>query len=736
MNQNLLHRHSAAPFMLRAVGIACAFAALAPTGAALAQTTPLAAVTPSISVEDGTALESVTVTVRKREERGQDVPQSMNVFSGAALENSGITQVEELQFRTPGLKVVNALGAASVSIRGISNNASARGGSASTAVHLDGVYLPRPILALGEVFDLNRVEVLKGPEGTLYGRNATAGVINYLTRDPRGESGFDGFVGVGSYGLLRSQAGFDINLGATAGLRVSAVRSQDEGYTKNIGAGGGNIDARDFSALRLKGMFDLTKDVQLKLTVQGVNDQGTQGMGASHNPATTNAYVFQSGAPQRESERRIRLDTRADSSRQGNIVSAEVSANLANDLEFKSITGYVEYRSRGALDADGVGGFIENSLVTDKSTFVSQEFQLSGRFGPAVRWTSGLYVSRETTSGTSLIEDSNYYPVDLSPFTLFDIAYDSTASNTAVFGEVTWQFADNTMLLVGARQTRESQEGTSKGNLLDFDTFMPIPFAGAPTVSASSFTPKALLQHRFDKDSMVYASATSGFKSGGINFNPPLSTYSPEGVKAYELGTKLIAAGGNFEFDAAVFYYDYTDLQLRTVVGNQTPISNAAKAEIKGLEFTAVGRPSRQLRLDLNAAYVDSALKNYISPATKSDLSGTPLPLTPKTSATAGAEYRWALDGGALTLRAEVNYQSEVIFPAFQNINFERQDAVTLVNANLRYALSGGKTYVSLIGRNLTDKTYLSNRNYTRGFYDLQTFAPPRTFEVRIGTKF
>ena len=103
MNQNLLHRHSAAPFMLRAVGIACAFAALAPTVAALAQTTPLAAVTPSISVEDGTALESVTVTVRKREERGQDVPQSMNVFSGAALENSGITQAEELQFRTPGL---------------------------------------------------------------------------------------------------------------------------------------------------------------------------------------------------------------------------------------------------------------------------------------------------------------------------------------------------------------------------------------------------------------------------------------------------------------------------------------------------------------------------------------------------------------------------------------------------------------------------------------------------------
>jgi outer membrane receptor protein involved in Fe transport len=128
-------------------------------------------------------------------------------------------------------------------------------------------------------------------------------------------------------------------------------------------------------------------------------------------------------------------------------------------------------------------------------------------------------------------------------------------------------------------------------------------------------------------------------------------------------------------------------------------------------------------------------LKNYISPATRTDLSGTPLPLTPKGSATAGAEFRLAAGGGALTLRAEVNYQSSIIFPAFQNTSLERENPVTLVNASLRYAFAGGKMYVSLIGRNLTDKTYMTNRNFTRGFYDLQTFAPPRTFEVRLGTR-
>ena len=710
-----------------AVQAACALIAGTANSIAWAQAAPAAAT--------ATEAQTVTVTARKREERGQDVPQSLNVFSGAALEASGVTQLEELQYRTPGLKVSGALGS-SISIRGVSNNASARGGSASTAVHLDGVYIPRPEMALGEVFDLNRIEVLKGPEGTLYGRNATAGVINYLSRDPGRGTGFDGFIGGGSFGLFRGQAGGNVVLGEQAALRISAVRSKDKGYTENIGTGGGKLDARDFTAVRLKGQFGLTPNVQLKLTVQSSDDQGTLGLGASHNPETTSAFVFTAGAPQRDSPRRIRLDTAPDVSKRGTLVSATVDAALGGGLDLKSITGFVNYRSRLAADADGVGGFIENTAATDSSRFVSQEVQLSGRAGKRFSWTSGVYFSQEKTSGTSAITDSNFYPADLSPLPLFEVNYDSTARNSALFGEGTWQFTDQLSLLVGARYSRERQQGASTGFVLDFNTFAPEAFAGDRTVNSSRFTPKALLQYKLDRDTMAYASVTTGFKSGGINFNPPVATYLPEKITSYEVGTKMVRGGGALEFDAAAFYYDYTDLQLRTVVGNQTPISNAAKATVKGIEFTLVGRPLRDLSLDLNAAYVDSALKNYTSPATRTDLSGTPLPMTPKGSATAGVEYRLALSGGSLSLRGEVNHQTSVIFPAFQNTVLERQDAVTLVNANLRYTFANGKTYLALIGRNLTDKTYMSNRNYTRGFYDLQTFAPPRTFEARFGAKF
>jgi iron complex outermembrane receptor protein len=353
-------------------------------------------------------------------------------------------------------------------------------------------------------------------------------------------------------------------------------------------------------------------------------------------------------------------------------------------------------------------------------------------------WTSGLYFSRERSSGDNLIEDSSFYPVDLTPFTFFQGQYDSTARSSAVFGELTWQFAEKTALLVGARQTRERQQGSASGGLIDFATFQLVPFSGAPALSASSLTPKLLLQHRLDKNSMVYASATTGFKSGGFNPNPPVGSYQPEKIKAYEIGTKMSAAGGRVELDAAVFFYDYTDLQLRTVdtSSNQQVVSNVSKATIRGLEVALVGRPSRDLTLDLNAAYVDSALKNYVSPYTGMDMSGSPMPMAPKVSATAGAEYRMGLGGGTLTMRAEVTHQSTVIFPAFIDTALEREGPVTLVNANLRYSLAGGKTYVSLIGRNLTDKLHQSNRLYYSGFFDLQSFAPPRTFELRLGTRF
>lgn len=680
-------------------------------------------------------LEEVIVTARKRSERELDVPQSLDVFAGNSLEASGVYTFDQLQYRVPGVAAVSGPGN-QIAIRGISNNASQRGGGPSTAVHLDGVYLPRPELAMSEVFDLDRIEVLKGPEGTLYGRNATSGVINYLTRNPDDKSTIDGFVGAGSNSLLRGQAGFNFSAGDSAKFRITGVKQKDDGYTENLHPSGGDIDARDFQAIRGKGVFTITPSVTATLTAQYADDTGTMGYGISGNPDTLN-FVNSLNPPQREDVRHIQVDMPPDVSRRGGLVALDVSASLSDDLQFKSITGYVDYNSRNKYDADGTGGFIEYTEGTDDSTFLSQEFQLIGSLGERTTWTSGLYFSHEDTSGGTTVTDSNFYPDDLTPFIFSTMKFSATSHSEAIFGELTYALSDKWSVLGGARYTNEHIDGSSKGADIDFATFTLVPFSGSESTSSSKLTPKVLVQYKPSKDAMLYASVTTGFKSGGINFNPPVKTYKPEQVTSYEVGAKSLLLDGRLELNGAAFYYDYRDLQLRTVVGNTAPISNVAKSTIKGAELSIVTSPVSGLEFDFNAAYTDSELEDYVSPATGTDLSGMAMPLAPKWSGTFGTQYTYGFGGGSkLMARAEVNYQDDLIFPALQAPDIERRDAVTLVNANLQYTFGNGRTYLSVIGRNLTDETYLSNRNYSAGFADVETYAAPRTYEVRLGTSF
>lgn len=701
------------------------------SGQTMAQESPAA----RSSRVDLAQVEEVIVTARKREERDIDVPQSLNVFGGVALESTGVSTFEQLQYRIPGVAAVSGPGN-QIAIRGISNNASQRGGGPSTAVHLDGVYLPRPEFALAEVFDLGRVEVLKGPEGTLYGRNATAGVVNYISRDPAETSGFDGFVGAGSNGMVRAQAGVDIAAGDRARFRISGAKHKDDGYTDNLHEAGGRFDARDYQAARLRGAFEISPALSATLTGQIVDDQGTLGYGVSGNPEALN-FVNSLNPPQRSDARHIQIDTPPEVRRRGGIVAGRINARLSDDLELKSITGYVHYTSRNRYDADGSGGFIENTQGSDKSEFYSQEFQLSGSAGENVSWTSGLYLSRERTSGGTLVLDSNFYPDDLTPFIYTVSDFSAESHSEAVFGELTYSFLDNWSIVGGARYTRERIEGSSSGGDIDFDTFELVPFSGSQSESSGRFTPKLLLQYKPSSNGMVYASVTTGFKSGGINFNPPVKTYRPEKVTAYEIGAKTLLLDGALELNGAGFYYGYRDLQLRTVVGNQAPISNVAKATIRGVEVSMIASPLEEWTVDVNAAYTDSELEDYFSPATGTDLSGMSLPLAPEFSGTLGTQYQTTFGAGfSMTARAEVNRQSSLIFPALQAPTIERRGPVTLVNANLRFGWKDGRTYVALIGRNLTDRTYLSNRNYSAGFADVETYAAPRTYEVRIGTSF
>ena len=217
--------------------------------------------------------------------------------------------------------------------------------------------------------------------------------------------------------------------------------------------------------------------------------------------------------------------------------------------------------------------------------------------------------------------------------------------------------------------------------------------------------------------------------------------FKPEKIWAYEIGTKNQFANDKAEISLAGFYYDYTDLQLRSVIftptGFTTRINNASKATIKGIEATAVLRPSEAFSFDINAAYVDSELKNFILPGSTTPATGIPVPLSPKFSITSGAQLSTDIGtGGKLTARAEVNLQSDILFPNFGDIKRERQGDTVQLNANIRYDLPGDKIYVALIGRNLTNTQFLTQRFFFAGFADIEFYGQPRTIEARVGFKF
>ncbi|MES2450140.1 MAG: TonB-dependent receptor [Pseudomonadota bacterium] len=684
---------------------------------------------PGGATEQGT--NDIIVTARRREERALDVPASLDVFAGGELQQQAINSLSDLQYKTPGLNIARGGGGSRITLRGVGTNISS--GSPSVAVSIDGIYVPVTNFAIGEIFDPGRVEVLKGPQGTLYGRNATGGVVNILSEAPGRAFAADGWFGYGSYNLVTAQGGVSVPLGDRGGVRVSGAYANDDGYTKNINPAGGKIDNRDFVGGRVRGQYALTDILSVDLTAQYSLDKGTVGFGGSNDPGSP---VYASLAPGRQSPRRINVDTPPRSRKEGVLLSGALTLDLGS-VTAKSLTGYVDYKSLGVVDVDGAGGLIAYTRSSFRSKYFSQEFQFSGGRKDTLNWTAGLYYGNERSVSSSVETDADY--PDPTPYIFTDQTTKNRNQSYAVYGELTVPFTPNLSVLVGGRYTKEKQSGASTLSVpVVFGA--PVVYPTAAAVDNDAFTPRILIKYAPRAGSQFYLSATRGFKSGGVNLDTKAATFRPERVWAYEVGTKNSFAGGKVEIDAAAFYYDYSDLQLRSVLftstGFVTSINNASKASIYGVEFTAVARPFEGASVDFNGAYLHSKLKNFILPGTTT-VANLPLPLAPDLSFTLGAEYKTELaNAGRVTGRAEVSYQSRVLFPNFTDVVREQQDDYALVNVSLRYDLPGDRIYVALIGRNLTNKTYLTQRFFYASFADVEFYGPPRRIEGRIGFRF
>jgi iron complex outermembrane receptor protein len=690
---------------------------------------------------DGDAAQRVEVTALKTKQTLQDVPASVTALTADDLARSGLVNSADLQQKVPGLSLSSGGREMNLAIRGVSNNVRSLGADPSNAVHLDGIYLPRSSMVLTELFDLQRVEVLKGPEGTLYGRNATGGAINVITRAASSGTSAEGFVGGGSLRLRRTQLAAGGGTDDVAG-RIAVAYTKDHGYTRNI-ANNTDLDVNDFKAVRGKLRFALGANADLTLLAQLSDDKGTVGYGVSTDPSLTGPlYPYSIGDPdyrltaadQRTDPRHIRLDSPVTSSRKTKVFGATVNWDLG-PVGLRSITGSTKFDSGDRNDVDWTGAQLETQDTTTNVKSLSQEFQLYSQGGGPLEWTAGLFLYRD--KGTETLRWKLYGPVNCGAPGSCDFANQivrSKGTSSALFGQATWHFSPQWAALVGARYNDEKKTGDAT-NVRNGATFQD-------SVNFTSFTPKLQLQWTPSRDLLGYGGVSRGFKSGGFTFGRTgIEKFEPEKIVAYEAGVRSALMNGRVQLNAAVFKYDYKDLQLRTAVldavsGNFiVSVNNASDASIQGIELGAQAQLGSGFSLGFAGSYIDSELKNYISPSTRRDLSGMPLPLTPQKSGTLSLDHDAALMGGRVRTHVEYNGRSNVVFPLTLDQANNKGAGYAVVNASMRWSAPRDAFYVQLGVLNATDKLYRTMRaDYTFSSV-VESFGAPRTYEVRLGFK-
>lgn len=670
------------------------------------------------------AIEEIVVTATKREQSLQDVAVSLVAYTGESLRQFAIHDIASLYVQTPSMAYSEAGGEAQIYIRGIGTNIFGVGADASVGVHQDGVFLGRTQMALNQFLDVERIEVLRGPQGTLYGRNTTGGAINIISRRPGDE--WEGYVSgsVGSWSRRELVTAGGGPLSETVGLRIAGRIMKDDGYTRNINPNAGvDVDDNDIRQLRATLAFTPTGTLSISVIADWTDfENGNTSVRPRDNLGAAEAQ----GAlpPPPFGQIRNDLDSYHEWDTWG--LTAIIDYEISPSLGLTSITAYRDYSSDFLFNTDGTEVDVTRSNFAYDTDQLSQELRLTWDGADGLSVIGGLYYLREDKEGgLGLIRASGRPLFATVPGSTGSFVIPSTNETTAwaAFSEVIWTFASQFDLVLGARYSREKKDDTSSvGAVFDLDglrsTATPIVFSSrVESRRWSDFTPKIGLNYRPTDDVLVYASYSEGFKSGGFNSLDANPSFDQENVKAWEVGVKSDWLDNRLRLNGAAFYYDYEDLQVSTFINNLTLTTNAAEATIWGLEAEIVARPVPALDLSAAVSFLDAEYDRFTDRQGSNpdgtprvlDLSGNRLPNAPEFKGSVQAQYTLDLVGGqALVLTGRYSYQSKVYFTQF-NEDVVGQKGFGLVDARVAWLSADGRWEVAAHGRNLTGEDYFLN---------------------------
>jgi len=672
----------------------------------------------------------VVVTAQRREERLQDVPIAVEAMDAATMQAMSITDTQDLGELSPGLVVNRVSSAAIFTLRGIGNqDASVLGDEQATPLYVDGVYLPGSQAAVFEFNNIDRIEVLEGPQGTLFGRNATGGVVQIVTRTPSQTPHVDFDVGYGNYNMTTS------NLYATGGLSdhlaadVSVhVADQTAGWGRNLFDGKNAFADRD-AGVRSKWLLALD---DTRVTFAGDYNREKSDIGSAYyvHPGFK-TVTGQVGPPGGFYDVDLNWPSDSTNTVYGGSITVDRDLHWAHLI---SISAFHRIKADNYLDQDATPIAVANTTLIERERTYTQEFQLASAASSTIKWLAGFYYYNDKSGYSPIaLEGSSFGPLTL------DINSVQSGVSYAGFGQATATILPATDLTLGVRYTSDHRHIVG-----EIDTNVPGLILG-PGNQGKTFdktTFRVALNHHFTDDVLAYVSFNRGFKSGVFNsISPSGPAVEPEVLDATEIGLKSEFLDNRLRVNAAAYYYNFSNMQLLKIVAGSAVTVNAASAKIKGLDMDVEALPVRNLTLRGGFSYIDSYFSSYpdaplFNPApggglaeTTGDATGNELPYAPKYSFHVGGDYALPTTHGRYTFNINYAFTDSLFVNAD---NMFKQPSFGFLNSSLTWQAISGKWDVRLWGKNINNEhtyTYIQEQSYGV----TASPAAPRTFGITFG---
>lgn len=744
--------------------IALAIAQCASGGVALAQ----GDVTPMADDAASAPVDEIIVTAQRRAQSLQRVPVTVQAFTGEMIQARGLEQIGDIATVTPGLNIAqSSSGALQPYLRGVGTGANAVGSEGSIAVYIDGVYFSRPNAGAFSLNNIERVEVLKGPQGTLFGRNSSGGVIQLITQDPVYDPVLRGTIGYGNYDTFTGAIYASAGLSDKIALDVAASgRSQREGFGRNITTGRKTSYTDNYN-FKSKLLFEPSETT--KIVLSGLYSWSeVQGLG-NHYPGTTQGYPTRD--PLTTGTTRVPdygfYDQRGNIDAINGIKMYALSGRIEQELGFANFVSITAYQNtKEYYQGEGDYTEVDFSAPTLKAHInqFTQEFQLSSLRGSTVEWIAGLFYY----NNLSVYDRGDFTGYGDGGVFDFDTYGRQRSKSYAAYGQATYPITSELGVTVGLRYTKEKTDASGRadfrlaasdplcqlvGGLANGSLCALFPQNDQAGKKVSKLTWKGGLNYQVTPDMLLYGSVSRSFKSGQYDIlfpTPNQSGTDPEVLTAYEIGAKTDLFDRRLRLNLAAFRYDIENPQVQLIQSGAIILSNADSERIWGAEFDGLLRVATGLNLRFSGTWLDAKYLKYddapfapplfgpvfgAGPSQLIDASGNRPQLTSKFSYGIGADY--TVDTSMGEFQATVDYSHHSSFFWDQANGPElKQRAYGLLDARLRFSPSP-RYSVSVWGKNLTDEKYAAFATSLSGPTGFPYIAgAPRTYGVSLNFEF